>query len=80
MQKDQTWSALFEKVEKLAESVNAADYSISQTTLDQVDNHMGCAENQILQYNKEFRMESCLDGFIILTTILYTDKCFGIGN
>ncbi|VDK83706.1 unnamed protein product [Litomosoides sigmodontis] len=35
VQKDQTWSTLFEKVGKLAESVDAVDYSISQTTLDQ---------------------------------------------
>lgn len=36
VQKEQKWSVLFEKVGKLAESVGAADYSISQTTLDQV--------------------------------------------
>lgn len=36
IQKDHTWSTLFEKVGKLAEIVNAVDYSISQTTLDQV--------------------------------------------
>uniref|UniRef100_A0A1I7VUF4 ABC transporter ATP-binding protein n=1 Tax=Loa loa TaxID=7209 RepID=A0A1I7VUF4_LOALO len=35
VQKGQTWSVLFEKLGKLAESVDAADYSISQTTLDQ---------------------------------------------
>uniref|UniRef100_A0A915PWE3 ATPase AAA-type core domain-containing protein n=1 Tax=Setaria digitata TaxID=48799 RepID=A0A915PWE3_9BILA len=32
----ETWSVLFEKVEKLVEAVDASDYSISQTTLDQV--------------------------------------------
>ncbi|VDK83637.1 unnamed protein product [Onchocerca ochengi] len=36
MQKGQTWSMLFEKVAKFAETVGAVDYSISQTTLDQV--------------------------------------------
>uniref|UniRef100_A0A0R3RFF4 ATPase_AAA_core domain-containing protein n=1 Tax=Elaeophora elaphi TaxID=1147741 RepID=A0A0R3RFF4_9BILA len=36
LQKGQTWSMLFEKVGKLAELIDAADYSISQTTLDQV--------------------------------------------
>ncbi|VDK36086.1 unnamed protein product [Gongylonema pulchrum] len=35
-EKGQTWSMLFEKVEKLVNLVDAADYSISQTTLDQV--------------------------------------------
>uniref|UniRef100_A0A8R1TYS0 ATPase_AAA_core domain-containing protein n=1 Tax=Onchocerca volvulus TaxID=6282 RepID=A0A8R1TYS0_ONCVO len=36
MQKGQTWSMLFEKVAKFAETVGAVDYSISQTTLDQI--------------------------------------------
>ncbi|CAG9536983.1 unnamed protein product [Cercopithifilaria johnstoni] len=37
VQKERTWSTLFENLGKLAESVNATDYSISQTTLNQVN-------------------------------------------
>lgn len=36
IEKGQKWSMLFEKVGKLAELIDAADYSISQTTLDQI--------------------------------------------
>ncbi|MCP9264879.1 hypothetical protein DINM_020008 [Dirofilaria immitis] len=36
MQKGETWSMLFEKVAKFAELASLVDYSINQTTLDQV--------------------------------------------
>ncbi|KAM3727181.1 Phospholipid-transporting ATPase ABCA3 [Dirofilaria immitis] len=36
MQKGETWSMLFEKVAKFAELASLVDYSISQTTLDQI--------------------------------------------
>lgn len=41
--KEISWSELFDKLERLAQELNIADYSLSQTTLEQI----------FLQFSKE---------------------------